>query len=415
MTAEIVIINQQAVALAADSALTIGKQRVWKHANKIFSAGPEHDIGIMIYNSGDFLSIPWEILIKEFRNSVASTQFDHLASFADAFLDFVKSDRFGGTHFEELSFGLIFSDVVDTIEKIAEYSNRTEFYKEIIEIANLQLNDLQDVAELRCPFSEEEFTRNYSKVIVGIAKNAFKFRLPNYIANKIVNLCYEHVKRETTSEYSTGVIITGYGKQELFPSVRTIYVDGRSMGLTRAWIGAPRMDLNVSRSQNAAIIPFAQIDMAKLFMEGISDRYVSFMSSTLRSTLMAKVDEMIKLHVQDKDVANVERILQEKQIDAMMKVFEDNFSAYRGRYFTKPILDTIRALPKEEMAYMARSMVEITALRRRFASAVESVGGDIDVAVISKSDGFIWIHRKHYFNIDSNPDFMHRRTGRRGG
>lgn len=271
------------------------------------------------------------------------------------------------------------------------------------------------MAELRCPFSEEEFTRNYSKVIVGIAKNAFKFRLPNYIANKIVNLCYEHVKRETTSEYSTGVIITGYGKQELFPSVRTIYVDGRSMGLTRAWIGAPRMDLNVSRSQNAAIIPFAQIDMAKLFMEGISDRYVSFMSSTLRSTLMAKVDEMIKLHVQDKDVANVERILQEKQIDAMMKVFEDNFSAYRGRYFTKPILDTIRALPKEEMAYMARSMVEITALRRRFASAVESVGGDIDVAVISKSDGFIWIHRKHYFNIDSNPDFMHRRTGRRGG
>ncbi|MFC7663163.1 hypothetical protein [Methylorubrum suomiense] len=64
MTAEIVIINQQAVALAADSALTIGKQRVWKHANKIFSAGPEHDIGLMIYNSGDFLSIPWEILIK---------------------------------------------------------------------------------------------------------------------------------------------------------------------------------------------------------------------------------------------------------------------------------------------------------------------------------------------------------------
>ncbi|MFC7663164.1 hypothetical protein [Methylorubrum suomiense] len=305
--------------------------------------------------------------------------------------------------------------MIDTIYKIAEYEGRSEFYREIIEIANLQLSDLRDVAELDCPFSEQEFNKNYAKVITGLAKSKFKLKLPKYIANKIVNLCYEHVKIETTSEYSTGVIITGYGKKELFPSVRTIYVDGRSMGLTRAWIGAPRMDLNISRSQNAAIIPFAQIDMAKLFMEGISDRYVSFVSTTMRNALMAKVDEIVKNHISDEGVANVERFLQEKQIDAMMHVFDEDFSTYRGKYFTKPILDTIRALPKEEMAYMARSMVEITALRRRFASAVESVGGDIDVAVISKSDGFIWIHRKHYFDIDSNPDFMQRRSGRKGG
>ena len=36
----------------------------------------------------------------------------------------------------------------------------------------------------------------------------------------------------------------------------------------------------------------------------------------------------------------------------------------------------------------------------------ETVGGPIDVAVISKGDGFIWIKRKHYFEGDMNPQFF---------
>ena len=35
----------------------------------------------------------------------------------------------------------------------------------------------------------------------------------------------------------------------------------------------------------------------------------------------------------------------------------------------------------------------------------ETVGGPIDVAVISKGDGFIWIKRKHYFSTELNPCF----------
>jgi hypothetical protein len=36
----------------------------------------------------------------------------------------------------------------------------------------------------------------------------------------------------------------------------------------------------------------------------------------------------------------------------------------------------------------------------------ETVGGPIDVAVISKGDGFVWIKRKHYFERDLNPHFF---------
>ena len=38
--------------------------------------------------------------------------------------------------------------------------------------------------------------------------------------------------------------------------------------------------------------------------------------------------------------------------------------------------------------------------------AEESVGGPVDVAVISKGDGFIWIKRKHYFDPSLNSHFF---------
>jgi hypothetical protein len=58
------------------------------------------------------------------------------------------------------------------------------------------------------------------------------------------------------------------------------------------------------------------------------------------------------------------------------------------------------------MAAMAESLVHITSLRRRISLNAETVGGPIDVALISKGDGLVWIKRKHYFDSELNPAFM---------
>ena len=63
-------------------------------------------------------------------------------------------------------------------------------------------------------------------------------------------------------------------------------------------------------------------------------------------------------------------------------------------------------LPKGELAEMAESLVNLTSFKRRVTLDVETVGGPIDVAVISKGDGFVWIKRKHYFDPEHNPHFF---------
>lgn len=45
---------------------------------------------------------------------------------------------------------------------------------------------------------------------------------------------------------------------------------------------------------------------------------------------------------------------------------------------------------KEELATVAETLVNLTSFKRRVSLDKETVGGPIDVAVISKGDGFIW-------------------------
>jgi hypothetical protein len=80
--------------------------------------------------------------------------------------------------------------------------------------------------------------------------------------------------------------------------------------------------------------------------------------------------------------------------------------AQRQQLYVSPLLSIIGSLPMDELASLAESLVNLTSLRRRVSLDDETVGGPIDVAVISRGDGLVWIKRKHYFPADLNHHFF---------
>jgi hypothetical protein len=80
--------------------------------------------------------------------------------------------------------------------------------------------------------------------------------------------------------------------------------------------------------------------------------------------------------------------------------------SYSVQSHVRPVVSAVANLPKEELAGMAESLVSLTSFKRRVTHDPETVGGPIDVAVISKGDGFIWINRKHYFDAALNHQFF---------
>jgi hypothetical protein len=92
--------------------------------------------------------------------------------------------------------------------------------------------------------------------------------------------------------------------------------------------------------------------------------------------------------------------------NGIVENFWEKWTDWEHNKFVGPVLDIVGDLPKDDLAAMAESLVNLTSFKRRISPEMETVGGPIDVAVISKGDGFIWIKRKHYFSKELNPGFL---------
>jgi hypothetical protein len=91
-----------------------------------------------------------------------------------------------------------------------------------------------------------------------------------------------------------------------------------------------------------------------------------------------------------------------------MEKLWDQLEDHRISKHLEPIHNAIRNLPKDELAHVAASLVNLNSFQKRMSLDPETVGGPIDVAVISKGDGFVWIDRKHYFRPELNQHFLSR-------
>ena len=71
MTALIGILNKRAAVIAADSAVTItngDNRKIINNAKKLFRLSNSNPVGIMLYSSAEFMDIPWDVLIKLYRD-----------------------------------------------------------------------------------------------------------------------------------------------------------------------------------------------------------------------------------------------------------------------------------------------------------------------------------------------------------
>ena len=85
MTVEIGILNKHAVALAADSKVSVGR-KTYDTANKLFTLSKRHPVGVMIYGNAEFMELPWETLIKQFRSQLGDRALPTIEHYADDLL-----------------------------------------------------------------------------------------------------------------------------------------------------------------------------------------------------------------------------------------------------------------------------------------------------------------------------------------
>ncbi len=204
----------------------------------------------------------------------------------------------------------------------------------------------------------------------------------------------------------SGVVIAGYGEREAFPSVYPIRLDGRICGVLRIVRDDP---IVIDHDSSGAFKTFAQDEMAIQFVTGINNRTRQEVITYWQKWAVASSREIISRirktnrRLGSKTIASIRKEYK-KIADEGFHDFLQHMNDHQRDTFVAPLTRSIGFLPKEELAHMAETLVNLTSVVQRFSvHQDETVGGEIDVALISRGDGLIWMKRKHYFSLDLNP------------
>jgi hypothetical protein len=333
MTTEIAILNRQGIALAADSAVTIGRQKVWKTANKLFSLAPHNDIAVMAYGSGDFISFPWETIVKCFRQKVGPKQFMTVKECAEELIRYLESDDFQNSGSENVSILFLFmthlerlKDRVGEYQKTGGYQSKKEFRQKLCDQVSWAKQRLNDGPVFLNMATLKDFKKTYQTMVLEVAKDVFKEVITPQVLKALTEFCFEIFRRQWPSDYETGLVVAGFGKNEFFPVVVTYMVDGKHNKTLRAWRADDYChDINDPNQSDGVIIPFGQRDVAFLFLDGIVQRHLRWLSRSLRLLLDAKSKSLVDKFIADQGQKNNEIAVQRNDNQALLKKFEDEF------------------------------------------------------------------------------------------
>lgn len=418
MTAEIGMLNKYAVALAADSAVTVssgnGKSKVYNSANKLFKLSNHEPIGIMIYGNASFMGVPWETIIKLYSKKLAKKDFNLVEDYANDFLNYItnliipESDI--KNHIRVMAWNLI--SVFNEDASIDNKYNLETWIKEYTLFMDRKktcftINEdcMQYINSILIPDCIEFFSieGNYHNSNEPITKD---------IAEMFVNLFLLYLSKDRDTSAS-GIVIAGFGNEEIYPSIHTYEIEGKISSMLFYKKNQNKSSF-ISSDNRAFVAPFAQASMIETFINGINPNLEDIYQREIYKNISEFTNELAEelkniLELNETTSSTLKTELNSKAHDFFFDKIYSFLAKYKNDNHTMPLINAVSMLGKNDLAHMAESLVNIASMDKKMSMELESVGGPIDVAIISKGDGFIWYKRKHYFNLDLNPDYFTRK------
>lgn len=431
MTAEIAVYNKSAVSLAADSAVTIsggGSEKIYNGAEKLFALTKHHPVGLMVYGSGDVCSAPWELVIKAYRKQLKERSFPTLEEYSSDFFSFLENAHnviptaMRDKQIYSFLAESVFSSLIESFgaEKNVENPNywvhpfdQNQFFIDLKEYCELLLEKLSD-AEFLDDFDGDnldaastfclDLTEHIIRDKIGVHTN---IPLPDSLISVMNSVFAAMLCKKSDIGNISGIVIAGYGDNDFYPKVLSYDVCGFFDGKVRKSINIDKC----TKDGESGVTPFAQEDEVSAFMQGCSKNLINQLHSQYNESiadLLDGIDSIIESKLSSEPEKEDFRI---KVIEVAQNALSN--TGHKIQYFmqenyVRKVVNMVEYLPKQDLAYMAESLVNLTAFKRKVSDDSETVGGPIDVAVITKADGFIWVKRKHYFDKELNHHFFVR-------
>jgi len=415
MTSEVVLMNRQAVAMAADSAVTItGHQylKTYQSVDKLFPLVDGQPIAVMIYNNAEIMSTPWETVISLYRDQIRGRALDTVQDYAEDFMNFLSGnpDLFPAEHQDTEFFKLlavvytvIAEDFDHQVQKLAESNSKVrDHLSSIFEFVVGQLHadyqrypDDSPRGDLSC-FPQgmgEQVRRRYrgeidqlmESLIASLRNDYGALAVSDATRERLRDIAVYAVTRDAFFEHYTGIVFAGFGSRDKFPSMRSYLSSSVILGILKR-----KQDRSADMTSDAGPVvqPFAQDRMIRTFLTGMDQYLRMFMyGETLKLSMSLVSDVIGRAPISDAERQALFRDYSEKNMGYALREFFKSIDAYQYAVHTRPIYRAIGSLPKRELGETAASLIKLNSFQQKVMHSVETVGGPIDVAVITRNGG----------------------------
>ncbi|PTS90982.1 hypothetical protein DBR17_00385 [Sphingomonas sp. HMWF008] len=432
LTAEIAILNKSAVALAADSAVTISvgsdQQKIFDSADKLFELTRGNAIGIMINSDMNFMEAPLPVLIKRYREQ--APKFARVDEAAKHFFDYL--DQFGKTSPARIKIDAIHRSVVPIFTAIAERARerflellfdsersgvREEYDAQPEKVSALAhemiTEEIDRLSRIADSLDEASFVGGNDFALTDAERGAIEAASNEHLSmanleqrERAVELASRALRKFGTTPNATGVVVAGFGTDELFPTLVSFQIFGM-VGDRLKFVQTNTVDVD-REGVGAAVLPFAQREMVERFLYGLDGELTRKITGFCEQSVPLISEELIgSLDLSEEEAATLRAKATEAEQAFFTGLNNDAFDAIQEQSRSE-IEEMVEFMPKPELARMAEALVNLTSIKRRVSRGFETVGGPIDVAIISKAEGFVWVKRKHYFPEALNARYFGR-------
>jgi hypothetical protein len=239
MTAVAGILNKRAVAIAADSAVTMHNGKIINKANKIFTLSKYYPVGIMIHNVDSLMGTPWESIIKVYRQQLKTTSFDTLEEYQKDFIEFLRKENFFCSEKHQATqLNIFFVGINGFINHEANKNIKQDdpdkeikFQTELKRQAQNYIDVFSKFTEILPDFAGYTYD-DFDKFIEPKVQEVFdySFNIEGHIIDdetkKLLKQAYfsELIVKEFSTASYTGLVFTGFGGKEIFPSLISLHV-----------------------------------------------------------------------------------------------------------------------------------------------------------------------------------------------
>jgi len=392
MTCEVAVMNTRGIALAADSAVTLGDgEKIYHNAEKLLQLVPGAPVAIMTFGAADLVNVPWETIVAGYQKHLGAKRYDALKDYLDDFLAFIEREQ------------VMFPEAVQQ-ERFCQIARKlwgslyTRPWREALAKPRRR-KAAEPLAVLRDIITEdhklwahyeplnhaegdfvEHVLNDYAPSLDKVAHKLFEGHdLPGDIRTGLRTTLNLFLSTASfLGDDHSGVVIAGMGEAEPFPVALVCKVGPMVKNRLRAHLFD---HAKITHADTAMVIPFAERETIDMIIEGI------------HPGLAQALPDLLSVSRKGRRAGGAKTA----QGDAVLERFHQGLRQEIRENHSGPFMDAVSALPRHDLAAMAEALVNLTAFRAHASAGVkETVAGPIDVAILSKGAGFVWVKHKKF-------------------